>query len=331
MSLDVIPWNGKPITKPGFYSGVPMKVYHSGELCRGPHGGTPTLTSSLLRTIFMESEAHFYDKWILNPDRNPDAEKVSDGMILGRAAHHLMLGQEGFAAEFVVTPERAKDAKGVEQPWSLRFDSAKAWVKDRQAEGRTVLSPEQVERIKGMADRLRKEPLAKAGAMTGLPEITVAWRDRETGIWLLSRPDVIPTHSGDFTDLKTIGKGIVSYGDLVRTIAEHGYHQQAALCAEGYEAVTGEKLKMFNFYFIETSRPYCARMVALKDSALMLGMRQNRNAINRFVRAMNTGFWPGPGGLQEAVQYIDLSDAKVVSIEGELRAHGEREPDRAAA
>lgn len=329
--VDVTPWNGKAITKPGFYSGVPMKVYHSGELCRGPHGGTPTLTSSLLRKIFTESEAHFYDNWVLNPNRNPDAEKVSDGMILGRATHHLMLGQEHFAREFIVTPSETPDAKGVMQPWTLRFDSAKKWMKERAAEGRTVLSPEQVDKIQGMADRMKKEPLVRAGAMSGLPEITMAWRDKQTGIWMLSRPDVIPTHSGDFTDLKTIGKGIVSYGDLVRTIAEHGYHQQAALCAEGFEAVTGERLKMFNFYFIETSRPYCARMVALKDSALLLGMRQNRNAINRFVRAMNTGYWPGPGGLQEVVQYIDLSDAKVLAIEGELRAQGERDQDRAAA
>jgi hypothetical protein len=327
MALDITPWNGKPISKPGFYSGVPLSAYHSGKLC----DGAPTLTSSGLRTIFMESEAHFYDGWPLNPDYDKEVVLETAGLVLGRATHHLMMGQPNFAREFVVTPSETPDAKGVMKPWSGQFDSAKKWKADRAAEGRTVLTPEQVEKIVGMANRLKREPLVASGALSGLPEITMVAKDAETGIWLLSRPDVIPTDSGDFTDLKTIGKGVVDYGTLVRTIAEYGYHQQAALCAEVWEALTKEKLKMFNFYFIETGRPYCARMVALKDATLMLGLRQNRNAIRRFVKAMNTGVWPGPGGTQEAVQYIDLSDAKVLAIESELRAQGEADERRSAA
>jgi hypothetical protein len=328
MSLPVTPWNGQRISQPGFYSGVPLEVYHSGNrLC----AGSVTLTSSGLRKIFMESEAHFYDEWVLNPDPTRPPPKISDGMILGRAAHHLMMGQPNFAREFIVTPEEMPDVDGKMKPWSLRLNSAKAWMAERAAEKRTVLTPEHGKKIEGMAERLRREPLIAQGVLSGLPEITMVTRDRETGIWLLSRPDVIPTSDGDFTDLKTIGKGLVDYGNLVRTIAERGYHQQAALCAEVWEAITGQKLKMFNFFFIETNRPYCARMVALKDATLMLGMRQNRNAIRRFVKALNSGNWPGPGGTQEMVQWIDISDAKFLAIEGELRAQGETEQQRSAA
>ena len=326
MSLVITPWNGKPIAKPGFYSGIPLEAYHSGGLC-SPNA---SLSSSGLRAIFTKSEAHFYDNWARNPKRNPDAEKTSEGLILGRATHHLLMGQPNFAREFVVTPETTVDAKGVAQPWTLKFNSAKKWMEERAAERRTVLTPEQVKKIEGMAERLGREPLIAQGVLSGHSEITMAWEDRETGVWLLSRPDVIPTSDGDFTDLKTIGRDIVSYGALVRAIAEHGYHQQAALCAEGWEALTGSRMKMFNFYFIETTRPYCARMVALKDAALLIGMRQNRNALHRFVKAANSGYWPGPGGTQEMVQWIDLSDAKVLAIEGELRAHGETDQQRAA-
>ena len=325
MSLNITPWDGKPIAKAGFYSGVPMSAYHSGRLCLGP-----SLSSSGLRKIFTESEAHFYDQWPLNPEYDKDANEESEALILGRAVHHLLLGQPHFAKEFVITPSECADSKGKMQPWTLRFDSAKAWVKDRAAEGITVLSTDQAERIKGMALRLAREPLIKQGALSGLSEITMAWLDKKMGVWLLSRPDVIPTDSGDMTDLKTLGYGVVDYPNLVRTIAERGYHQQAGLAAEGFEVLTGAKLKSFSFYFVESKRPHCARMVMLKDADLVLGQRQNRNAMQRFVKSMNSGHWPGPGGTQEEVVTIDLSDTKRMAIENELRRQGEGEQQRAA-
>jgi hypothetical protein len=325
MTLNVTPWDGKPITKSGFYSGVPMSAYHSGRLCLGP-----SLSSSGLRTLFTKSEAHFYDQWPLNPEHDPSVNEETEALVLGRAVHHLLLGQPHFAREFVITPSETPDAKGKMQPWTLRFDSAKQWIKERAAEGVSVLSPEQAEKVKGMALRLAREPLVKQGALSGLSEITMAWLDKETGVWLLSRPDVIPTDSGDFSDLKTLGYGVVDYGNLVRTIAEHAYHQQAALCAEGFEALTSERLKSFSFYFVESKRPHCARMVMLKDVDLVLGMRQNRNAMRRFVAAMNAGHWPGPGGTQEEVSTIDLSDGKRLAIEAELRRQGETDQQRAA-
>lgn len=325
MTLNIIPWDSAPISKAGFYSGVPMGAYHSGALCVGP-----SLSSSGLRTIFTKSEAHFYDQWPRNPEYDRAAKEETEALILGRAVHYYLLGMPHYDGAFAIPPSETPDAKGKPQPWSMRFDSAKRWVADAIAEGKTVLTVEQAEKIKGMALRLKREPLVQHGALTGYPEITMTWRDRETGVWLLSRPDVIPNHSGDFVDLKTIGYGVVDYGNLVRAIAEHAYHQQAALCAEGFEMLTGERLKSFSFYFVESKRPHCARMVMLQDADLVLGIRQNRNALRRFVQALNTGHWPGPGGSQQEVVRIDLSDGKRMAIEAELRRQGETDQQRAA-
>jgi hypothetical protein len=324
MTITVTPWDGKKISKPGFYSNVDMKSYHSGRLC----AELPSLSSSALRAIFTKSEAHYFDRSPFNPKRAPDDED-SEALLLGRATHHLLLGMPHFSHEFEFEPEKCVDAKGVLQKFSRRFDSARKYIEDRAANGVTVLTVDQGERIKGMAERLGREPLVMAGALSGLSEITMAWPSG--GVWLLSRPDVIPTDSGDFTDLKTIGRDIVSYPALVRTIGERAYHQQAALCAEGWQVLTGRKLESFCFYFVESARPHCARMVRLKDSDLLLGMRQNRNAVSRFVTAMNTGHWPGPGGTQEAVMWIDLSDGKRLAIESELRLTGETDKQREAA
>jgi hypothetical protein len=314
--MKIIPWDGKQITEPGFYANIPMSAYHGGRLCAGP-----SLSSGSHRAIALRSEAHFYDQWPLNPNYDPEAGKPTESMILGRAAHHLLLGQPHFRREFVIEPDETPDAKGKMRPWSRQFDSAKKWIADKEAEGLTVLTQEKAESIKGMALRLGREKPIANGALTGWVEITMAWKDRATGVWCLSRPDVIPTDSGDFCDLKTIGRGIVSYKTLVAAIGEHGYHMQAALCGEGWMALTGDRIASFSFYFVETKRPHCAHMVQLKPNDLALGERQNKNARARFVKAMNSGVWPGPNGTQEYVSYIDLSDRLRMAIEDDLARH----------
>ena len=165
-----------------------------------------------------------------------------------------------------------------------------------------------------------KESLVRAGVLNGLVETTLAWPDKETGIWLLSRPDVIPTDSGDFCDIKTTRS--VLYNDLVKSIGEFGYTQQGSLVGEGYEILTGRKMTSFSLYFVESSRPYCARLVQLKDHDLALGRQQNRNAVRRFVAAMNSGEWCGPGGRQDSVQHVEISEYARKAIETKLKFEG---------
>lgn len=306
----VEPWNGRPISRAGAYSNVPISIYHSGKLCVGP-----SISSSGLRTIFSQSEAHYWDQSPFNPNR---AERVeSEAFIMGRATHHLLLGEPFFAKTFVVKPTEAPDGSG---PWNGNKKVCRKWLEDQAKAERTVLTPDMVQRIKWMALALGKEHLVRAGALNGLIECTMAWPDPETGVWLLSRPDVIPTDSGDFVDLKTTTD--VSFASLTRTVGEYGYHQQGALVEEGYKTIFKRDITSFSLYFIESRRPHCARMVTLKSEDLKLGAKQNRNALRRFVACMNSGVWPGPGGNQETVQYIEISDRQRELIETRLKMEG---------
>jgi hypothetical protein len=98
------------------------------------------------------------------------------------------------------------------------------------------------------------------------------------------RPDAIPNDAGDFADLKTTTS--VQTADLARTIAEYGYHQQAALIAAGWHAITGKDIASFSFVFIESKPPFCTRIVTLKDDDLARGERQNFVAIKTFAKCM---------------------------------------------
>lgn len=98
--------DGEPVPGPGAYR-MSLQHYHTQACCPGP-----SISSSGLRTIFSESPWHFWASSDLNPDRYPERD-TSDALILGRAAHSLLLGDEVFDDHFIYVP---KDAPSARQP-----------------------------------------------------------------------------------------------------------------------------------------------------------------------------------------------------------------------
>lgn len=296
--MKIIKWDGKPITAPGIYSGVPMDVYHGPNLCDGP-----SVSSSGLRKLMGESPAHYWCESPYNPDRIE--QKETEALTFGRAAHHLLLGEDDFNTHYIVRPEQFD---------SWRSNASKLWRAEQEEAGRTVLLPEQLETIRGLARSLAAHPLVDAGILNGAIEQTIVWRCKETGIWLKARPDAIPNDAGDFADLKTTTS--VQTADLARAIAEHGYHQQAAMIAAGWHALTGRDVASFSFVFVERTPPYCTRIVTLRDDDLARGERQNFVAVRAFAKCMESGEWPGPGGAD--AEYISLPEWSQKRIDHQL-------------
>lgn len=291
-------WSGRPVEAPVMLSHVPMSVYHGRDLCEGA-----SVSSSGLRKILNESAAHYWCESPYNPDRI--APKETDAFVLGRASHHLLLGEDDFSTLFIARPDK----------WdSWRTTAAKDWKVEQEAEGRTVLLPTQLEAIRGMARSLAAHPLIDAGILNGAIEQTLAWKCKDTGVWLKARPDAIPNDSGDFADLKTTTS--VQSADLARTIAENGYHMQAALLANGWHALTGKDIASFSFVFVEKTPPFCVRVVTLRDEDLARGERQNMIAIKKFAHGIETNEWPGPGGAD--AEYLGLPEWAQKRIDHQL-------------
>lgn len=294
-------YTGQKISAPGMYDRVPMEAYHS-DLCAGP-----SISSSGLRTIFNESPAHYWVSSYLNPERI--VPKDTDAFILGRAAHHLLLGEDDFSTLFICRPDQ----------WdSWRTNDAKKWKAEQEQHGRTVLLPSQLDQIRGMAKSLAANGLIKYGILNGDIEQSLVWPDEETSTFLKARPDAIPNDSGDFADLKTCFS--VSDDALRRTLAECSYHQQAALVAEGWRVVTGRPITSFSLVFVEKSPPYCSRVVTLKDCDLERGAKQNRLALRTFAQCLQSGEWPGPG--RADAEFIELPEWAQTRIDAQLQFMG---------
>lgn len=301
--VDIIKWRkGMVITEPGIYSGVPMSVYHSQTLCDGP-----SISSSGLRRIFNESPAHFYCTW----DGNPERESAGDSaaFTLGRAAHHLLLGEDDFSTLFIQRPEEF-DGK----PWQGNRTACREWIAAQEAAGRTVLKPDDIKNIRGMARSLAAHPLISAGILNGGVELTLAWKCKDTGLWKKARPDCTPNDSGDFADLKTTTS--VMTDDLQRSIFEYGYAQQGALICEGWSAITGHTASSFSLVFVEKAPPHCCRVVTIRDEDLVRAERANYAATDIFAKCLASGDWPGPGSAD--AEYLYMPDWAATKMDARI-------------
>ena len=314
------PWDGKTITKPGLYSGIPLGLYHSANICDGP-----SVSSSGLRKIFSESPAHFYASWPGNPNRKPEEDKTH--FKIGRAIHHLMLGEPFFAKLFAVQPatyEVEEKERGTGEwvktgewkPWSNNALVCKRWNAEQAKAGRAVLTKDDLDVIRGMAESLGNNPLVRAGALNGMIERSGFYKDKSTGLWVKFRPDAIPTSDGDYTDLKTTTS--VEWRDIQKTTFERGYHQQLGLMRTGAREL-GFQFSSATLLFIEKTDPFCNRAVTLKDSVLDRGERANRAALDAIADCMKAKRWPGPGGDREDAVGLDLPEWAEKQIDDRLK------------
>jgi hypothetical protein len=297
MSINVITVApGGQIQEPGAYR-CSMTDYHGQKICPGV-----SISSSGIRTVTKASPHAFWKTSDLNPNRYPPKDP-GEGLILGSGAHCLILGDEVFNEKFIYVPEDAPQRPTATQIAAFERDGfwsenarprAEFWAEfDKRAEGRMLITAEQVQKITYMAENLAASPVAVEALTSQLTEISMIWQDEQTGLWIKSRPDCMPSNGYDFGDLKTFApKG----GDLVlaaqRAITDMAYAQQMALAVEGAERVLGTTASTAMLVFVQTSEPYEVVPIQIDEEALYWARVLNRDAIDKIARGLATGEWP---------------------------------------
>lgn len=284
------------IREPGAYR-IPMSTYHQ-QCCDGP-----SISSSSIRTAILQSAHAFWKTSDMNPNRYPPKDD-SDSLILGKAAHALMLGDEEFDREFIYVPADAPRRPTATQVAAFERDGewseaaapgAAFWEEfDARAEGRLLLKADQVQKIQYMAENLSESPEAVDVLTGGLTEISMIWYDEQSGLWIKSRPDCIPDNGADFGDLKTFAP---KSKDLIlaaqRSCTDYGYALQMALAVEGADRVFGKSATDCALVFIQTSEPYDVVPLHIEEETLYWARELNRRGIDRIAHGLKTGEWPG--------------------------------------
>lgn len=275
--LPVREYRGEVITEPGIYLNMPLTVYHS-DCCDGP-----SISSSGLRAIELETPLHYWDKSYLNPHRDPEAikkELEAEHFRIGRAAHYKTLEPEVFDATIAVRP-------GIWDSW--RSKDSQKWAMDHQKAGYTILTPVELERVEGIARAIKTHPRHADGLLGGLVEASMIVKDTKTGVWLKSRPDSIP-RDDMFSDLKCMDDA--SPRSVGGSIHRLGYDMQMALAGICFEKVTGVTVDSFWIVAVESKRPHAIHVATLSTDMVHWARIRLRHAIDVFAQCLETGIWP---------------------------------------
>jgi hypothetical protein len=310
-------WDGEKIRFPGIYGGIPIEFYHS-DCCIGK-----SISSSGLRTISSYSPAHYWATSYYNEKRYVDEEEETKALLMGRALHDMVFSYKDFKSLYVRRPETYYDEKtGETKKFTLLSKVCQETM--RLFGKKSVLMPDDYDNIIGMGLALSEHPkVRQCGLLEGHVEHSMFWVDEETGVWLKSRPDAIPTDRLLFVDLKTSRD--VRRRAIHNSIWEYGYAQQGALVMEGCKVLFHDMISLGNkplikamdwkdvpkefwLLFVEKTPPYATQLVELTSQYLNWGMTANREAIRQFAYGTKTGKWPGPAGEEDRALTIDMPD-----------------------
>jgi hypothetical protein len=285
---------GEKITANGFYN-IPLSVHH-GQPCDGV-----SVTSGILRTMELQTPLDVWSFHVLNPNRWE--KKETDALRLGVAmACFVEGGKERVLQSFRIYPEdkprRPTSAQIAAYDEGRATEAGQISVKYWRAvdaEPDDYLTLAELETICTMGAVLAADPAA-AAVMGGMPEVTAAWFDEATQLWVLSRPDTVSFDgaASDFKKISTQGRPLTPWL-LDRKIEQFGYHQQMALADEAFQMLTGERLTSVGLVFQTDTPPHHVVLREIDAEALAIGTFQNRRARARFRECLDSGEWPGPG------------------------------------
>lgn len=286
---------GAKISRPGFYQ-IPMEDHH-GQPCVGP-----SVTSGGLRRIERHGPEYFWAYSALNPEALPDVDSPAkkfgrlvaafvEGGVAGLTAHYKVLPED--APQRPTAPQiRAFERDGY---WSESAEPRAAFYESWDADPREEIAASDMEQLTAMMTALARDPASEI-AFFGIPELDMIWQDEETGLWCLSRLDIVGL-DGTLVDHKTCTPGAAAFNGAYvdRKITDFGYYQQLALAAEGWEILMGHPPSATGIFMQRTDAPWSTILRNVPADAIEIGRYQNRRARRLIRKGLDTGHWPGPG------------------------------------
>lgn len=290
------------ITAPGIYPHITNEQYHGAEPCIAPSISSTGL-KKLVPHVGLQAKGHsprhYWEGSPLNPNRKPTEQ--TDALRFGCAFHDLLLLPEEFADRYHVTPAGFSRAQTVKQAGEI------AAYEQAIAEGLTIVSDAEMKQIAGMVQAVRDHPNANAILSAGVAEMTLAWQDEETGVWLRVRPDFIAFGRPIGINVKSTADA--SHAGFQSDVTKYRYAQSAALEIDGLRILADHIKALFPKFVPPTHylhptvekpgkdwRPGDYLPVALWElpqEDIEYGRALNRRAIRIFADCLAADHWPG--------------------------------------
>lgn len=259
----------------GLHEDIAPGVYHQRE--RG-------LVSKSVLDIVHRSPAH-YDAWV----SGTLPEKKSEELDFGGLFHCALLEPDRFGATYIVEPDFGDCRKKENR------ERRDAWREENS--GRTPIAADHDEAIRGMVKAVHAHPIAGKAVRDGLSEVTLRWRDAETGLECKARADYYVSSRRMVVDAKSSTDA--SFDAFRKSVANYRYHVQDAMYRAGFAAV-GAPIQHFMFVVVEKTPPYAIATYVLDMDAIQAGHTAATRDMQKLAQALSTNEWPGyPVGIQQ--------------------------------
>lgn len=256
----------------------------------------PSLDQSQLKQFLRNPADWAYER--INGGGEP-----TSAMKFGTAFHAFLLG----TGEIVNLPEGE----------TLRSKANKEWADEQQAEGRIVVTFEDMQTLKRMKRNIELTSMRDDMPdymdiiRTGVREQAIEWRDKTTGLWLKAKPDLIPVHGDYLVDLKTARAADTD--SFARTSLDHGYHIQAEFYRQAVakcpKKAFGRNVRVptaMQFWVFEKTNACDWQPFTISSDSRIAGMARDsiRQALNGIAKMVELGERAGYGeGVTAAVQW----------------------------
>lgn len=230
----------------------------------------------------------------VNPRRWLDGyeRKESDSLDWGSLIDAMVLG--GFDDRYVVCPAEYTDKDGKQKPWNWNATACKEWRakhdgKEPLKHSEHLKAAEAVNRLTN-ADWARNILLNRGTRKQVL--ITAEYRDPKTGLTIPVKTLLDAVGYEKLIDLKTARSANPNY--WAKQAFNNGYHVQAAIGLDLFNAATGEERTDFINIVQENYPPYHVPDVPFLYSQefLQLGRDYYTTALRNYAQCLKTNCWP---------------------------------------
>ena len=239
------------------------------KLSATPQNPDGYVSKSLLWQVFRESSPF---KW-----KNGKTKKdITPATAFGSLVHTMAFQPDLFREEYAISE------------WdSFRTKAAQEWRDEQVAAGKTVVTEEQRRAAEDMSAIIADEiGLAIPGPCDYEVAVLSSLAHRVKGMI-----DIVPQDQPCLADLKTTS-AIPDEKGMVNLLLNRGYHWQAAMYLDLWNAATGDDRQDFHFLFIETEAPYETAWVKISEKMLDAGRMEYQHALMQWHQCVSTGIWP---------------------------------------
>lgn len=214
-------------------------------------------------------------------------------MRLGSLVHAGRFEPLSIASRYVVMPAYEHDVRTDSGDIPANPKATKAYKQlvaefNRVNKDKIVVTQSQYDAMVAMVSSVATHKLAAALLEGGEYEVSVVWRDEDSGLLCKGRVDCWQHRQAVIVDLKTAA----DVGRFERQIADRAYHRQLAMYADGIASVIGDA-QAGALVAVESAPPYCVRAAMMAGEAMDVGRTEYKRLLLAIAEAKESRQWPG--------------------------------------